>query len=51
MDHLSYLFVAYTAVWIVLFGFLMRLRGRERDLRHELEMLQERLAEQQDSRG
>ena len=51
MDHLSYLVAAYTAVWIVFFAFLMRLQRRERSLRQELELLQQKLAEEQDNSG
>jgi CcmD family protein len=42
-SNLSYLFVGYAAIWIILFAYITRLRQRERQLRQELEILQDRL--------
>lgn len=37
--HFTYLFAAYTAIWLVLFGYMMRLLRKEKDLRAQLETL------------
>ena len=37
--HFPYLFAAYSAIWLVLFGYLVRLLRKERDLRAQLETL------------
>lgn len=42
-SDLSYLFAGYAAIWIIFFAYLMRLRQREKRLRQELELLQEKL--------
>ena len=42
--NLAYLFAGYTAVWLVLFAYLLRLRRRERELREEVEMLRQGLS-------
>jgi CcmD family protein len=49
MENLSYLFAAYTAIWIILFAYLLRLQRREEGLRQELEQIRQRLSrERQD---
>ena len=48
--HFSYLFAAYTAIWLVLFGYLFRLLRKERDLRAQLDTLVTEL-EKQNSQG
>ena len=48
MENLSYLFAAYTAIWIVLFAYVARLHRREKSLRQELEQLVQKLAEEQE---
>lgn len=43
--NLIYLFAAYTLIWVVLFGYLVRLRRREQ----ELSQVVRRLADSQTS--
>ncbi|NKB67923.1 MAG: CcmD family protein [Candidatus Latescibacteria bacterium] len=43
MDNLSYLGVAFTAFWVVLFAFFLRLQSREKSLRQEIEALQQQV--------
>jgi len=42
---LLHLFAAYTAIWIVLLGYVARLRHRQRDLWRTVRRLEERLGE------
>lgn len=37
--NFAYLFSAYTATWVILFAYLVRLLRNERDLRQQLEAL------------
>ncbi len=37
--ELDFLFLAYTAVWIVMFGFMYRMLGRARKLERDVELL------------
>ncbi|NMP23581.1 CcmD family protein [Sulfobacillus harzensis] len=39
--YLQFLFFAYSAVWVVMFGFLYRMLRRTRQLEEELAMLKE----------
>ena len=39
MENLQYLFVAYTAIWVILFLYVNRLHRREKALWTELEEL------------
>lgn len=41
MDNLEYLFAAYTAVWLVLAGYLWRLSRRAKMLEDEITRLKE----------
>ena len=43
-DHFPYLFAAYTAVWIAVVGYALRLGKRSRELEDEVRELRERLA-------
>ena len=43
--NLSYLFVAYTAFWVVVFGYVLHLRSRQKGLDEAIAELQERLPE------
>jgi len=43
MTHFPYLFAAYAAVWIGLFGYLLRLGRRSRELEEELRDLRRQL--------
>ena len=44
MENLSYLFAAYTAIWILDFAYLVRLQRREKTLRQELDQLRQKLS-------
>jgi len=50
-QYLSYLFAGFTAIWIVLFAYLHRLRQREKDLRQEIEFIQSQVAENRRTTG
>ena len=39
MTNLSYLFAAYTAVWVALFVYVLRLARRSRELEEEIREL------------
>ncbi len=39
MENLQYLFAAYTAIWLILFAYIMRLQKRTKELGEELEQL------------
>ena len=43
MENLSYLFAAYTAIWLVIFGYLFSLSRRQRSLEREIESLRKAL--------
>ncbi|HYV55894.1 MAG TPA: CcmD family protein [Candidatus Nitrosopolaris sp.] len=43
MTHFPYLFAAYAAVWIGLFGYLLRLGRRSRELEEEMRDLRRQL--------
>ncbi len=43
MANLSYLFAAYTAVWVLLFLYILGLSRRNRSLEKEIEELRELL--------
>ncbi len=47
MEHVSYLFAAFLAVWIVIFLYLFSLSRRHRDLVGEVEALR-RMMEHKD---
>jgi CcmD family protein len=40
---MSYLFAAYTIVWILICGYLFRLAKQNRDLRQDVSRLQDRM--------
>lgn len=44
MRSLSYLFMAYTIIWLVLFGYIYSLSRRNRSLRQELDALKDVLS-------
>ncbi len=46
MDNLNYLFAAYSIIWLVLFGYVLFLLGRERKLRRDIESLKNQVKEQ-----
>jgi CcmD family protein len=43
VTNLGFLFAAYTAVWVVLFGYLVTLSRRNRALEREIEELRQLL--------
>jgi len=43
MDSFSYLFAAYTAIWVVLFAYVLGLQRREKRLWQEVELLRQKL--------
>ena len=43
MENFSYLFAAYTIIWVVLFGYVVSLGRREKGLRDEIEALKRAL--------
>ena len=45
MDYLEFLFAGFAVFWAGLFAYLLWLQGRLRELRREVERLQERLGE------
>jgi len=46
-SNFSYLFAGYTAIWVLFFAYLLRLRRREKELRQELELLRDQVAKEQ----
>ncbi len=42
MENLGYLFAAFTIVWAVIFGYILSLLRKQRQLRRELDWLKER---------
>jgi CcmD family protein len=43
MKNLSYLFAAYTIIWVVIFGYILNLSRKNRELGREIGALKERL--------
>lgn len=39
--YLEFLFLAYTAVWVVMFGFLYRMMGRAKRLERDVAVLRD----------
>lgn len=50
MENLNFLFAAYTAVWVLLFFYIMTLSRRNRSLERDIEELRELLHRQRDER-
>jgi CcmD family protein len=42
-DHLNFLFAAYTAIWVLLFLYILMLSRRNRTLQKEVDELRELL--------
>ena len=42
-DHLTFLFAAYTAIWVLLFLYILLLSRRNRTLQKEIDELRELL--------
>ena len=49
MEHISYLFAAFLAVWIVVFLYLFSLSRRHRDLAREVEALRQMMEQKNPS--
>ncbi len=47
MENLGYLFAAFTVVWVVLFGYILSLLRRQRQLQRDLDSLKERSSARQ----
>lgn len=47
MENLSYLLTAFAIVWAVIFGYVLSLLQKQRQLRRELDLLKETLTEKQ----
>ncbi len=45
MQNLSYLFAAYTIIWVVIFGYIFTLSRRNQELGKEIVALKEKLEE------
>ncbi len=45
MENLSYLLAAFAIVWAVVFGYVLSLLQKQRQLRRELDLLKETLTE------
>jgi len=43
MENLGYLFAVFAIVWAVLFGYILSLIQRQRQLRREIDLLKESL--------
>ena len=41
MDNLGYLFAGYAVVWILLFGYMMSIARRQKQLEREIELLKD----------
>lgn len=48
MSNLGYVFAAYTIIWAVLFGYLLTLSAKQRQLRRELETLKSSIKSKKD---
>jgi len=49
MEHVSYLFAAFLAVWIIIFFYLLSLSRRHRDLAREVETLRQMMEQKNSS--
>ncbi len=45
MENLSYLLAAFAIAWAVIFGYVLSLLQKQRQLRRELDLLKETLTE------
>ncbi|KJR46229.1 hypothetical protein UF75_3378 [Desulfosporosinus sp. I2] len=41
MDKLFYLFLAYSIIWVLIFGYILRLGKKQAKLQKELELFKE----------
>ena len=47
MENLFFLFVAYTAIWAVLFGYVLFMQRKQRRLQRELDSVKKSMGEEQ----
>ena len=47
MENMGYLFVTYTVIWAVLFGYVLSLYRRQRRLGREIDSLKEAVSKQE----
>jgi CcmD family protein len=45
MENFGFLFAAYTAIWVLLFGYLVYIHLRQKKLQREIDRLREREGE------
>ena len=45
MDDLDYLFAAFAVVWVMVFGYILLLSFRQRKLRQEFDLLEQKVTE------
>ena len=50
MDDLDYLFAAFTAVWVVIFGYVLMLSFKQKKLQREIESIEAKLSGRDDGR-
>ena len=41
MENIGYLFAAYTVIWAVVFGYVLIMQRKQRQLRRQITLLQE----------
>ena len=41
MENFGYLFAAYTVIWAVVFGFVLFMQRKQKQLEHQIKLLQE----------
>jgi len=51
MNTMSYLFAAYTVIWIILAIYLYSIHSREKKLREEVERLKQMLKESEEKKS
>ena len=45
MENIGYLFAAYTVIWVVVFGYVLMMQRKQRQLQREIKLLQESIDE------
>ncbi len=48
MENAGYLFAAFTIIWAVVFGYVLFLLNRQREIRRDIDSLKEELKERPD---
>jgi len=46
MENLGYLFVAYTIIWIVVFGYVLFVQRKQQKLQQQIDLLRESVDKQ-----